>query len=95
MVPTPVKLEGYSWPTLDAVVPKVPQPADELLVEKIHLGAKLVARVMDGIALMLAPWDSDPAVKVWTPTDELSPMRFDAGEPQVVTVTAVLMPRRF
>jgi hypothetical protein len=76
------------------VVPSVPYPADDSLIEHTLLGAKLVGRIMDGIALLLSPWNSDPSVKVWTPTDELSPVRYDAGESQVAAVTAVLMPRR-
>lgn len=95
MVPTPTKLAAtYQWPNLDMVMPKMPLPPDALLVEDMLLGAKLLARVMDGIALLLAPWSSDPSVKVWTPGDRHDPVRFDAGEPQVATVTAVLMPRR-
>jgi hypothetical protein len=94
-MPTPIKRpDAWTWPTLDMVVPSVPYPADESLIEHTLLGAKLVGRIMDGIALLLSPWNSDPAVKVWTPTDEHSPVRYDAGESQVAAVTAVLMPRR-
>lgn len=95
MMPTPtLRTDTPQWPQLDQVLPTVPYPAEECLIECTYLGAKLVARVMDGISLLLSPWNSDPCVKTWTPTDELSPVRFDAGEPQVATVTAVLMPRR-
>lgn len=95
MLPTPAQQSTtYQWPSLDMVVPAVPYPEHENLIENTFVGVKLVGRIMDGIAYLLAPWDSDPSVRTWTPTDDLSPVRFDAGEAGVATVTAVLMPRR-
>lgn len=95
ILPTPTKpLTAYDWPNFDLVFPTVPYPTEDTLVEYTYLSAKFLARVMDGLALLMAPWNSDPAVKTRTPPDATGPTRFEVGELKMVSVTAVLMPRR-